>query len=178
MPGTVTDLYDLLEQFLDACAEAVLLAPGGAIGRAFVSPGLPAFDCCPQLTVHAGGPVLADTQPLSPPLQPGHRVDETGAVHLVAMTATVIRCVSVASNDEGDPPTPASQDEAAQETLGDLWAIWNHLYTRKRNLTLWGPKQRELFFDPASSLNTSGGCAGWQIPIRVQLSGFRTEVTP
>lgn len=170
-------LYDLCREFLEACAEACTIAPAGAIDRAYVSPGMPAFDCCPQLTVHAGGPQQADTAPLAPPLQPGHREQTTQALILVQMTATVIRCSPTLELD-GSPtmPDPALLDASAAETLGDVWTIWNHLATLKRTDALWGPKTREVFFDAAIPVMTSGGCAGWQIPVRVQLDGYRTSV--
>jgi hypothetical protein len=176
--AAATDLYDLCREYLEACEEAVVLAPAGAIDRAFVSPGPPAWDCCPQLTVHAGGPSQADTAPLGPPLQIGHRISDPGAVNLVTMTATVLRC-SPTLGDEGDAivlPDAAELDASAEEVLGDVWAIWNHLATRKLAGTLWAPKERELIFDPAVALNPAGGCSGWQIQIRVQLGGYRTVI--
>lgn len=170
------DLYDLCKALLDASAEAVALSPGGEIDRRFVSPGLPAFDCCPQLTVHAGGPQWGDTAPLQPPLQPGHRVDEGRALNLVTVTVTVIRCVP-GLEEQGQTvrlPTAASLDESSKATLGDCWAIWNHLYTRKLDLTLFPPRTREMFFDPAVPVSIAGGCAGWMLQFRVQLGGYRT----
>lgn len=180
--GAATDLYDLCKEYLGACVEAVALSPGGPIDRAFVAPGNPAWDCCPQLTVHAGGPAIADTAPLSPPLQPGHRIADVGAVHLVTMTATVIRC-SPGVGENGELPTAAELDATSQETLGDLWSIWNHVATLKREGLIFAApdgnaKTREMFFDPAVALGTQGGCSGWQVQIRVQLGGYRSEATP
>lgn len=173
------DLYLLCREYLDACEAAVALSPGGAIGRAFVSPGPPAWDCCPQLTVHAGGPAEGDTAPLSPPLQAGHR-PEVGIVNLIAMTATVIRCVPGLQDGSDLLPSPEDIEAAAVATLGDVWTIWNHLLTLKRDGSIFAgpydgdPHQREMFLDPAVALNTAGGCAGWQLQIRVQLGGYRT----
>lgn len=167
-----TDLYDMCAEYLDACNEALVDTPGGAIDRAFVSPGPPAWDCCPQLTVHAGGPAVGDTMPLQPPLQPGERL-EVGIVTLVAMTATILRCTPTVE-EGGDLPSAHGLDVSAAETLADVWAIWNHIATLKRAGTLWAPKTREVFFDPAVSLNSAGGCAGWQLQIRVFLPGYRT----
>lgn len=175
-----TDLFDLCKEYLDACSEAVTQAPGGPIDRAYVSPGPPSWDCCPQLTVHAGGPAEGDTAPLSPPLQAGHR-PAVGIVNLVTMTATVLRCVPTL--EEGDGfirwPDPAAIEAAASDTCADVWTIWNHLLTKKRAGTIFvgtdgDPDQREMFLDPAVALNASGGCAGWQLQIRVQLGGYRT----
>lgn len=169
--GSVTGLYDLCAEFLAACAAAVELAPGGAIDRAYVSPGPPAWDCAPQLTVHAGGPIVGDTMPFAPPLEVGHRIQNTGIVNLATMTATVLRCSPVPSKT-GIAPTPASLDAAAQQTLGDVWAIWNYLASRKRSSQLWAPRERELVFDPAVALGSQGGASGWQVQIRVQIDGY------
>jgi hypothetical protein len=168
------DLYALCREFLQASADALLDAPAGPIDRAFVSPGPPAWDCCPQLTVHAGGPAPADTEPLAPPLQPGHRIQDGVLLNLVTMTATVIRCTPTVPEGSTGFPDAADLDASAEELLGDVWAIWNHIATLKRAGSLWGPKTREVFFDPAVALNAAGGCAGWQMQVRVQLDGYRT----
>lgn len=169
-----SDLYDLCREYLDACASALELSPGGPIDRAFVSPGPPAWDCCPQLTVHAGGPSAGDTLPLSPPLQPGHRIEDGVLYNMVAMTATVIRCTPVVREGSNQAPDATGLEASAAELLGDIWAIWNHVATLKRYYGLWTPKEREVFFLPAVALNAAGGCAGWQMEIRVQLGGYRT----
>jgi hypothetical protein len=176
-----TDLYDLCVELLDACAEAVT-STGFPIERAYVSPGPPPWDC-EQLTVHAGGPVPGDTAPLQPPLQPAHRVDAVGQVNMVTLVATVVRCcVPIMDEDAQGPwyPPAADIEAAAKVTLDDVWAIWNHVATRKRDGTLFawpdraGHQTRECAFDPAFPIATSGGCAGWQLQFRVQLSGYRT----
>ena len=183
MSGAATDLFDLCHELLEACSEALAFTPGGTIDRVYVSPGSPPWDCT-QLTVYAGGPVVGDTAPLQPPLQPGHRVDDVGQVNLITLVATVIRCcVPMPTTDNQDVWfPPADEIEAvARQTLADVWAIWNHVATRKRNGTLFAwpdrpnHQTRECFFDPAFPVNTSGGCAGWQMQFRVQLSGYDTS---
>lgn len=172
-----SDLYDTCLTLLQACYEALELTPAGAPDRTFVSPGVPAWDCCPQLTVHAGGPAQGDTAPLQPPLQPGHRVGDGMVVNLVAMTATIIRCAPTVET-QGQVavfPSALELDAAAQIMLSDCWAIWNYLKTRKREDLLFPPKTREMFFDPAVSLGASGGCVGWEMQFRVQLGGYRTD---
>src|SRR6266705_1969139 len=86
------DLFDICSEWLAACEAAVAPTEGGPIPRSFVSPGPPAWDCCPQLTVH-GGYAIADTLPLIPVLGPGHRSTDQGGVVLVPLVATVLRCV-------------------------------------------------------------------------------------
>lgn len=178
MAGGPADLHALCREYLEACALAVASTPGGAIDRVFVSPGMPAFDCPEaQLTVHAGGPAQADTAPLAPPLQPGHRDDYSVVVNLVALTATVYRCAPVIAQ-VGDMfvfPEPSEMEAAAEFTNADVWAIWNVVRRRYRDGLLFttpNGRKRALFFDPAVPLLTSGGTAGWQIQIRVQLDGY------
>lgn len=169
------DLYNLCGSLLAACMEAVETTPGGAIDRAFVSPGNPAFDCAPQLTVHAGGPYIADTMPLQPPLQPAHRVGDGRALIMVAMTVTVLRCAPTLEQHGQTIALPGADDldACAAEVLADCWAIYNHVFNLKRDGLLFGPKTREVIFDPAVPLNLAGATAGWQIQFRVQLNGYR-----
>lgn len=177
MTGGPDDLYVLCAEYLEVCRQAVALAPGGPIERCFVSPGPPAWDCPEQLTVHAGGPVIADTAPLQPPLMPGHRIQQTGTLNLVTMTATVLRCAPVQGEyGEGlEVPAESDLDTSARVTLGDVWTIWMHLKTLKKSGVLWAPNERELILDPAVVLNTMGGVAGWQVQVRVGLGGFSTS---
>jgi len=170
-----TDLFDLAAEYLAACEAALVGTPGGAIGRAYVSPGAPALDCCPQLTVHAGGNEEAATAPLQPFLSPGQRARVHGSVYLVNLTATVVRCVPVL-DDNGKPPSAVALEQAANETNSDVWAIWNHVLSEHRAGALFASPsgRRELLLDAASPLDPSGGCGGWRIPIRVQLGGYQT----
>ncbi len=169
------DLYAVAAELLAGCSDAVATTVGGPIDRAFVSPGLPALDCCPQLTVHVGAAAEGDTEPLSPPLQPGHRTPGN-LVPLVQLCATVVRCSPVWNDGSDSPPAPSAIEAAAVETTQDLWAIWNVLRQQHRAGTLFtapaGPGSREFFFDPVFPINAAGGCAGWFIPFRVSLGGY------
>jgi hypothetical protein len=88
----------------------------------------------------------------------------------------VLRCVPVVEQRGQAPALPRANEieAAAALTLGDVWAIWHGL----RRAYQAGPlfyaegSRREFFFDPASPVMTQGGCAGWQIPVRVQLGGY------
>ncbi len=168
-----TDLYDLCRELLEASAEALTFSLLGAPTRQFVSAGMPAFDC-EQLTVHAGGTTEAYTLPVEPPMQPGLRASVTQKLNLVQMTVTIIRCTTVIQDTKSVPPA-SKLDKDAQNTLADLWVIWNHLFTLKKADTLFPPQFREMFFDPAVALPIQGGIAGWEIPFRVELGGYRTS---
>lgn len=176
--GAVTDLYALAQEYLGACEDAVATAPGGAIARSFVSPGVPALDCVPQLCVYVGGPIEADTRLTAPQLALGRRPDDTGAVHLITLTAVVARCAPVVSAS-GQFPSPAALNAASAESIADIWAIWNYvraLYRAGSVFTRADGEGRELFFDPAIPLAISGGACGWMAPIRVQLDGYAPTV--
>lgn len=169
-----TDLFDLCAEYLAAVEAAVATTPGGAIVRAYVSPGNPAFDCPPQATVHAGGPIEGDTAPLAPPLVAGERTRVTDAVFLIQMTATVIRCTPTLTEEAGFP-SATELETSANETLSDVWAIWNFCRDQIRQGLLFASPsgRREVFFDPAVAVPIEGGAAGWQIPVRVQLGGYK-----
>jgi hypothetical protein len=174
--GAATDLADLADTFLAACARAVALSPGGSIEYQAVWPGPPAFDCAPSILVNVGGPVVSDTYPLQPPLQPMQRIVTTGIVNQIALTATVLRCVTVIeqAGQVAVFPAPSKITTDAHTTLGDLWAVWNYLVHQHRNGSLFQTPsgRREFALDPAVAVRNQGGFGGWQIPIRVQLGGY------
>lgn len=176
MPGDAGDLFKTAEEFLAACAKALEDAPAGTILNQAIWQGPPAFDCAPALYVHAGGPSIADTYPLQPPLQPAQRIAETGIVNMVAFTATVLRCIPVLEGDGQTILLPARSEITASsaDIYGDLWAIWNFLVYQHRNGNLWQTqsRRRELILDPAIPLRNSGGVGGWQLQIRVQIGGY------
>lgn len=169
-----TDLYALALEYLQACQDALSASPGGPVGYAYVAPGPPAWDC-EQLTVYVGGPVVGDTLPLQPPLQPSHRIAQTGEMLMVQMVATVLRCAPV--TPDGSPAPSSEWDATSQVTLGDVWAIWNGLRHAYLAETLFPPvhaggSKREFRFDPAVPIAISGGLAGWQVPVTVNLPGY------
>lgn len=169
------DLQALAQEYLDACVTALSDTPLGAPDRSFVSPGPPSWDCCPQLSVHVGGPVVADTLPLQPTLAPSHRVARGIEVNVVLLTATILRC-DPTLDDEGSFPDAAELTATAAQTNADLWAIWQYVKAAKRENILWGPKEREFGFEPAIPQKQEGGCCGWEIPVRVMLPGYVTTL--
>jgi hypothetical protein len=171
------DLQDLLLDLLSASVEALDTIPDyealleGSPERAFVSPGVPAFDCCPQLTVHGVGVLDAATSPAG--LQSGKRC--AGRKPLVAMAVTITRCIPV-MNSDGVWPLPADMEEAAAQLNADAWALWNHLFN------LWCADQlftfcNGVFWDGLRSIAPQGGCGGWVLNLRVALDGYEEAVT-
>jgi len=164
------DLQDLLQEFLDACVEALdtipLVAPGlgGAPERQYISPGQSVDDCCPQLTVWAQA---VNESPLSPGSTRGKSATD-GQINTIALIARIIRCVET----KGDPPPMASLAESAEQINADGWALWNHLYNLVRSGDLFSVCS-EVFWDGLRSINPSGGCGGWNLLIRVELDGYQ-----
>lgn len=165
------DLYNCMVEFFGVCLAATADTPEGEPNCAYICAGPPAWDSFPCLIVHSGGPAVGDTFPLQPSLAPGHRVTTNAQVNLVSITATILRCAAIL-DDNGQAPSVEEQDSAARQTSADLWAIWNHVREAKKAGTLFAPREREFFFDPAVAVNQQGGAAGWQITVRTALYGY------
>jgi hypothetical protein len=175
-----SDLQDAAKEYLAAVVAALATTDNPPLNRAFVSPGVPAWDCS-QVAVYVGAAVAADTAPLMPPLQPAHRVAAGMLLNMVTLTAVVIRCCVPTPTGEGSNllfPSGESMQEVSDQTNADVWAIWNHLAQMKRAGTLFPPLRREFMFDPAVPTAIAGGCAGWQVQVRVQLGGYAAEESP
>jgi hypothetical protein len=171
----VSALQETAKEYLAAVQAALATTANPILDRAFVSPGVPSWDCG-QIAVYVGTAVEADTAPLMPPLQPMRRVDQGRMLNLVTFTAVVIRCCVPVPTGEGPNllfPSAAAMQEVSDQTNADLWAIWNHLAQMKRAGLLFPPERREFTFDPAVPTAIAGGCAGWQIQVRVELGGYK-----
>lgn len=171
MPSTLQTPFEWAEDLLDVAAAALATTAGGAITRAFVAAGLPALDCCPQLTVHtAGHGILPTASPGA--LTPGHR-RTVGTVRYVRFIVTVVRCAPV-PGQKGTPPTPAKQQAIASVINEDPLAIVDAVTKADAAGTLFGGLCREFYFDGATSLDPAGGCVGWVINFRASLEGLAT----
>lgn len=171
MPG-VDLLYEALAEVLAVCVTALEDTPDGPPDCRYLAPGPPPWDSMPCLIVYAGGPQVAETLPLAPVLSPGHRVAVMAEVDLVSITATILRCAP-ALDDAGQMPPLSVFDATTRQTSADLWAVWAHLKQAKRDETLFSPKEREFFLDPAVAVNQEGGACGWQVTLRTQIDGYR-----
>ncbi len=180
MAGSSGDLYAAAAELLAAAEVALTDTPAGCPAYRAIWPGRPTFDCCPAVFVHVGGADVGGTLPLVPSLQPMQRMVTTGLVELVALTVTVIRCVPVIEQQGQLAVLPEVPDiQAAAATIhADLWAIWNYFVHAHRDgiLFQYPSGRREFILDPAVAIVTSGGAGGWQIPVRVQLAGYRPGV--
>ncbi len=116
---------------------------------------------------------MADTQPLSPFLAPGNRIDVQGGMIMIPLVCTVLRCCPV-FEENGDPPPASAYEAVAMATSADAWSILNHTWDGFRKGLLFPSNcERELFVDPGVPLQPAGGCAGFQIGIRVTLFGYQ-----
>lgn len=162
------DLFALADELLDACIEALDTIPvwdatlDGAPTRAFVAPGRPAADCCPQLTVNTVG--VTDDQ-LGAPV-PG-RSYMTTRQNQVTLAVTLFRC---APSDK-QIPTEAELTAVATQVNADGWALWNHLFNLVRAGMLFS-ECGEVKFGPLAALEPQGGCVGWQWVLEVRADGF------
>ena len=170
MAGTSpTDLFSLAEDYLEACVDALDTIPtfapalGGAPERSYVAPGLPALDCCPQLTVDVRA-VQEDPRSPSGPGS-GQRARYGARKNNVFLVATIVRCYP-----REVPPDQTEMQEAAEQVDADGWALWNYIWNLIRSgelFTLCDDSSPEL-----RQLTPSGGCAGWTLSMRVELEGY------
>lgn len=171
MPSTLQTSFEWAQDLLEVAAAALATTAGGSVERAFVAAGLPALDCCPQLTVHtAGHGLLATASPGS--LTPGHR-RTVGSVRYVRFIVTVVRCAPVAKA-EGTPPSPQAQAAIAAVVNEDAPAIVDAVAKADAAGILFGGTCREFYYDGATSLDPAGGCVGWTINFRASIEGLAT----
>lgn len=163
------DLNTLAQTFLTACIGALDTIPiaipplDGAPSRAFVAPGLPAADCCPQLTVHAQS--LGEFYSSAPPPKASD-----ARINGVLLIATLFRCVPTLT-ESGDPPSMNAQIAAGLQLDADGWALFNHLYEQVRTGVLF-EKCKPVVWEGFNALVPSGACGGWTVAVRVNLDGY------
>lgn len=174
-----TDLYDMAAEVLAACVAALdtLTAVDGLEGapaRRYVAPGLPAFDCCDELTVR----VALIGQGGVPGVTAG-REHSIGRQNLATLIATVTRCTPTGSGTGKSykPPTEAALEANARQVLADGWVLWNHLSQQIASDTLLGGRCSVAHWDGGRPLDPQGGCAGWIFQLRPEIDGY-TETAP
>ena len=177
-----TDLQTLCDAVLDASVAALDTIPGfapgleGAPARAFVGAGQPVFDCCPQLSVNANIIREAPTEPLG--LGAGTRHRQGFRLSLVGLQVWIARCA--ANGAAGEPPTVEALSLVGEQVNADGWALWNYLW----NVNRAGSSDpivslcNEWYMDALTPLQPSGGCSGWLLTIRAELSGYGTGAAP
>lgn len=160
-----SDLYAQASALLTAC-EQILGARCPEV--TFVSPSLPVFDCCPFLSVHVPSLGEAFTQPTQGGLVTGHR-NKFGRVNLTALVVTIVRCDQ--ETPSGALPDVPAKEATAAEVMEDVWTLWNGLYRKLDDGTLFRDCG-ERYFEGARVINSSGGCVGYNLAFRVSLPGY------
>lgn len=167
------DLHALAEEYLAAVVEALDLIPDyeptldGAPERSFVAPGSPAFDCCPQLTVHVS-PLSEGSMAAPSPKASDFRINR------VSLVATAIRCLPLADTN-GNPPSAAEQHAAAEQINADKWAMWNHVWNLIRAGTLF-ERCNDVIWNGLSPITPQGGCGGSTLTVTVALDGYEETI--
>lgn len=172
----VNDINDLCLAFLAVSTDALAYTAAGAPDRAFVSSGPPAFDCCPQLTVHCGVVNEAEHSAAAiSPLDFAQRVNR-GGVLLAHVYITIVRCDARPFKQGDNPPSVAEIEAVARQTNQDVWAIWN---TVSRELREGGSLHdcAGAYRDPAIQIPAQGGCVGWIVSYRVPTDGWKPPVS-
>lgn len=168
MPSTLATPQTYAQGLLDVVAAALVATAGGAITRAFVSAGLPAIDCVPQLTVHVASSGTLPTRPIGP-LDDGHS-RRYGLVRTITFWTTIARCAPL-MGEKGQPPSMATQTAIADIVNQDGWAAVNAIYDADRAGLLFDGACSEVYHDGASPLDPAGGALGWVIRTRASVQG-------
>lgn len=165
------DFHALALDLLDVAADALDSTPtfaglGGlkaAPERQFVHPGVPVWDECEQLVVHAGG--LADRFAL-----PKAVFDK---VNVPALTVTILRCLPQATVNGKTIVAPSSDDltAAARQHHADAWALWNHIFNAIRAGSFL-TRCTEVSFVSMIPFAPAGGYGGWQMNFSAVLDGY------
>ena len=171
--ASVDDLNDISLAFLAASIDALNKTPEGAPERAFVSPGEPAMDCCPQLSVHTQllHEVDVRTRTSAGALGAAKQIIRGGAI-TVTLSIMVIRCVPGNEEKAGRiiAPPPEKLQAAAALIDSDGWALWLGLtYALKHGDlkdTCSGAERLG-----GTKLTPQGGCGGWVFQYRVPIEG-------
>jgi hypothetical protein len=172
--SSVSSMFDIADQFLQATVAAMTTTPAGPPARATVVLGDPVFDdSCGQAFVSVPALTEGSTNPGTPPEATGRRISR-GRVNLVAMTAWAIRCVHVTSGLQQGfvPPSDAELAADALQGYEDGWAVWNYITRAVLNDTLFSGPCGIVHFDGGQAVTPSGGLGGWKFTIRVELPGY------
>lgn len=168
--STVSTLFDLAVDLLEAGADALATTEAGPPAKAYISPGVPTFDAlCDTLVVYGATLTEEATSPLNPPPSPGWR-HRRGRINLAGLTAVSARC-ALPSGGEVVPSGP-ELTAASRVILEDGWAMWNTVTQKIKDGTLFDGKCSDVHFDGGISLMSEGGLVLWQMTVRVEIGGY------
>lgn len=169
MAPSVGVLYDLAASVLAGIVTNWPATAEPLPTRAFVMPGVPAWDSCEQLTVHVERTYSIDGDITAETLADTTRgsVFTTRAATLVA---TLIRCVHDADT-VGDTivvPSVADYTADSQVILGDAQALWNAILAGYRDGDFGSCDS--VAFEDWSGVGPEGGFAGGTLRFRIGLA--------
>jgi hypothetical protein len=175
------DAHNVAEAFLEAAVDSLntLTADdlAGAPDRQYVATGIPVIDC-EQAVVWISK--ISETNAREDEIGElgiGAR-GRTGRVNFVTMTVMVARCIPVAAENKSGrvfAPTVEALAAASEQTDADAWVLWCGLNAARRDARIADVCDAVAFGD-GTALTPSGGFGGWQIPISVQLQGYRVDL--
>lgn len=181
VPSTVTSMYDLAVDLLDAVEAAMATTAEGAPVTSYVSLGEPAWgpEACSQAVVQVLALGEGQTSPVSPAEitgirhPPGHHVNE------VSLVAYAVRCLFVSEGNVSpyQPLTVNSLSAAAKQAYEDGWAIWNYINRAIKSQSLFGGQCQIVHFVGGQPINPEAGLGGWRFGLRVELDGYDPTVT-
>jgi hypothetical protein len=168
--ATVDQLNDVAEAFLAAAVAALAMTDAGAPGRAFVSPGEPALDCCGQCSVW--NQTLSDVALAggSGALSPAKKINR-GTQPTILLLIQTTRCqIGLGKLGEGELPKPEDLSATAQMTNQDVWALRCHLMSELRHGVLAQICSGAEYLG-SQALVPQGGCVGWTTTFRYPIEG-------
>lgn len=166
---TVTALYDVCAEVLDAAEQILATTTAGTPGSSFVAAGQMAVDC-ETLTVHCAS--LGEAGKAGDP----SLRSRTMRVNRAVLSVRVVRCVPVAT-DTGSALSDSALQAVAAAVLEDGWALWNGLMLLKRQGSLLDGLCSEIEFESLNPIPVEGGQGGWDLRLSVQVNGYAPSLS-
>ena len=181
VPSTVTSLYDLATELLEAIVAAMATTEAGAPPMQYIALGAPAFgpESCDQAVVGEIALSEGNTSPTQPSEITGQRF-RYGRLNVANMTAYAMRCMFVSQQNQVPYAglTVADLDAASSQGYQDMWAIWNYVNYAIRNGTLFGGTCSIVHFRAAPSYTPEAGLGGSKFTVGIQLDGYDATQPP
>lgn len=175
VPSTVTSMYDLAVDLLDAVVAAMATTDTGITGlSSYVTLGAPALASdCDQAIVQVTTLGEGATSPTTPPEITGMR-HLRGRLNLVGLAAYALRCSEITEGNSQVVMLPsfATLQEVAKIGYEDGWAIWNWITRAIDAGTLFGGPCSVVRFDGGVPFTPEAGLGGWLFSLRVELQGY------
>jgi hypothetical protein len=170
--STTDSLYVTAADLLEAAADCLQWGDR----RKVVTVGTPAYDCCPQLAVWTSRIEEGNIGPTAPAsgdsmVRIGHGL---GRIIQVTLQIEVVGCVPVAAENRGQftPPGQQAITDSSAEIYAWGWALRCGLAQQMRDGDLFGGDCQFKDLGIAQPITPEGGCAGWILPVVVQLDGY------